>query len=272
MELGNRRAVVERIRDGESLIAVESLIRDIGLGFRNIRRNPFFFITAVLTLALGIGVNCVIFSFLYGLVLRGLSTASPSELSKLGMASHADESGYQLTFMTYPMLKSLRTQLTSFTGISGWDGTQTALDDGKGALRFYSTGLVTGNAFDVIPIRPYLGRMIREYDDVPNGPSSGWPVVLGYGFWTDHFGGYPKIVGTHIRISGAMATVVGVAPPDFTGVWPGVEIQLYLPLQFINVMLKDDVLNAPTSLFGIDAIGRLRTGVSLVTAQAELSS
>lgn len=271
LELGRPRLAIEKVRDGEFLTVLESLLRDLSLGLRGVRKNPVFFLIATLTLALGIGVNTAIFSLLYGLVLRGLPTQSPSELMLLGMSSTADESGYNSTFLTYPMLAALRKELTSFSDISGWCPAGISMEDGQGALRFYSGGLVTGNAFGVLPIRPYLGRMLAEYDNVRGGPPQGWPVVLSYGFWSDHYGKDPAILGKRIRVSGAITTVAGVAPPEFKGVWPGSEMKVYLPMQFINVVLKRDVLNSPNSMFGMDAIGRLRPGIAESSARAELA-
>ena len=237
-----------------------------------LKRNPVFSVTAILTLALGIGANVAIFSFLYGLVLRSLPTRAPSELLELGFASTADTSGVRGTYVPYRMFERLQHELTSFDGISGWDRTRVLMEDEQGSLRLYDAGLVTGNAFEVIPIRPYIGRLIATFDDVRGGPAQGWPVVLGYGFWNDHYGKDRRIVGKHVRISGALVTVIGVMPPDFRGVWPGTDIKMYLPVGFVKEVEKEDVLNDPNSLFGVQAIGRLKPGVSGAKAAAELAS
>lgn len=269
LELGDTRVAIEKVRDGEWITAFEGCSRDIVSGVRALRNNPVFFFTAVLTLALGIGVNAAIFSFLYGLVLRGLPTQAPSKLMEVGFTSTADESGVGATFVTYQMLGALRTDLTSFSGISGWDEDDALIEDNQGSVHAYPAGLVTGNAFEVVPIRPYLGRLIAPFDDVRGGPAQGWPVVLSYGFWSDYYGKDPGILGKQIRVSGTLVTVIGVTPSDFNGVWPGTKIKMYLPIQFANVVAKQDVLNEPNSLYGFSAIGRLRPGTSVVKANAE---
>ncbi|HWF47433.1 MAG TPA: ABC transporter permease [Bryobacteraceae bacterium] len=271
IELGSPRIAIERIRDQEFLTLLEGCYRDIVLGLRALRKNPVFAVTAILTLALGIGVNTAIFSFLYGLVLRGLPTQSPSELMEVGMASKADDSDSGGMFVTNRMLFALRRGLTSFQEISGWTGRNVTMEDRQGSLRMYDVGLVTGNAFHVVPVRPYLGRLIEPFDDVRGGPAQGWPVVLSYGFWNDHFGRDPGIVGKQIRVSGALLTVVGVIAPDFKGIWPGYDIKMYLPMHFANVLAKEDILDVPDSLFGFTAIARLRQGVSAERAATELN-
>jgi predicted permease len=248
----------------------ESLYRDIALGLRGLRKNPVFAFTAILTLALGIGANTAIFSLLYGLVLRSIPTRAPSQLMQIGIASTAQREPIGSTFVPYRMLGALQKELTSFDGISGWDRSQALMEDEQDSMRQYPAALVTGNAFQVISMRPYMGRLIAPYDDVRGGPARGWPVVLSYGFWSDHYGKDPSIIGKQIRIWDTQATVIGIAPPDFKGLWPGTDIKLYLPMQFANAIAKKDVLNTADSFYGVSAIGRIKPGVSIVTANAEV--
>jgi predicted permease len=113
--------------------------------------------------------------------------------------------------------------------------------------------------------------LIAAYDDVRGGPSGGWPVVLSYGFWSDFYGRAADIVGKQIKISDVPLTVVGITPPDFHGVWPGEEPKMYLPFQFASVLANKDVLDDPDAAFGASVIGRLKPGVSLAQANAELA-
>jgi MacB-like periplasmic core domain len=131
--------------------------------------------------------------------------------------------------------------------------------------------MVSGNAFDLLGIQPYRGRLIAPYDDVRGGPRGGWPVVLSYGFWSDFYGRATDIVGKQIKISDVPVTVVGITPPDFHGVWPGEEPKMYLPFQFASVLANKNVLDDPDSAFGGSVIGRLKQGVSLAQANAELA-
>ena len=118
----------------------------------------------------------------------------------------------------------------------------------------------------------YLGRLLTPADDVRGGPAEGWPVVLSYGFWKDNFGGDPSIIGKQIKVSNTIVTVVGVAPPNFRGVWPGSETKLYLPFQFLTVVTGKDEINAPNSLWWCSTIGRLKPAVSVEQARAELAT
>jgi len=243
---------------------------DLRFGLRMLRKNPVLTLVAVLTLALGIGANTAIFTLLYGLVLRSLPAANPGQLVKVGIASRADleEEG---DYMMYPMLRVFEKEQTSFRELSGWSADMVQMKDREGAIRSYVAGLVSGNAFGLLGLRPYRGRLIAPYDDVKGGPSGGWPVVLSYGFWKDFYGSAEDIVGKQITISDVPLTVVGVTPPDFRGVWPGEEMKMYMPLQFVAVLEKKDVFEATDNPYGVAVIGRLKPGVSLRHANAEVA-
>jgi predicted permease len=245
---------------------------DIVHGFRSLIKNPILSLTAVLTLTLGIGANTAIFTLLYGLLLRSLPVADAYHLVKVGVASAAEpDSEQNSSFMPYRMLKALRERQSSFRDLSGWDGDQVLMKDKDGAVRGYFAVTVTGNAFDLLGVQPYRGRLIAEYDDVPGGPQSGWPVVLSYGFWNEFYGRDRNIVGKQIKISDVPVTIVGITPPDFHGVWPGNEPKLYMPIHIETVLSKNqDLLEGPDSMFGVSVIGRLRPGIALQQANTEL--
>src|ERR1700756_4856734 len=256
--------------DARSIPFLETLLQDVRFGLRMLRKNPVLTMVAVLTLALGIGANTAIFTLLYGLVLRSLPAANPGQLVKVGTASRAvpEQEG---VFMTYPMLRMFEKEQTSFRELSGWSEDMVQMKDREGAVRPYVAGLVSGNAFGLLGMQPYRGRLIAPYDDVKGGASGGWPVVLSYGFWKDFYASAEDIVGKQITISDVPLTVVGVTPPDFRGVWPGEEMKMYMPLQFVAVLEKKDVLEAMDSLYGVAVIGRLKPGVSLKHANAEVA-
>ena len=170
------------------------------------------------------------------------------------------------------MLLQLRRQQKSFTGISAWGSRNIALDTGDGASRMLLAGFVSGNGFEVLGMNAYLGRLLTHDDDVRGGPAEGWPVVLSYGVWNDNFGGDPSIIGKQIRLSNTVVSVVGVAPQNFRGLWPGWEAKLYLPFQFFTVVTGKDEINTPNSLWWCNTIGRLKPGVSVEEARAELAT
>jgi MacB-like periplasmic core domain len=170
-----------------------------------------------------------------------------SHLVKVGIPSAADpKSEVNNSFMPYRMLQGLREEQSSFRDLSAWDSDQVLIKDNQGSVQGYLS--VTG-------IQPYRGRLIAPYDDVRGGPRGGWPVVLSYGFWSDFYGRAADIVGKQIKISDVSATVVGITPPDFHGVWPGEEPKMYLPFQFASVLANKNVLDDPDSTFGCSVIG-----------------
>ncbi len=251
--------------------AVEGWRRDFALGLRALRQKPVFCFTAIFTLALGIGANTAIFTVLYGLLLRSLPVPDPQQLARISLVSAASTGRATASFIPYRMLQGLRREQHSFSDISAWNSSGVPMEDNDGTLRVYNVGFVSGNAFPVLELRPYFGRLIAPSDDVRGGPPEGWPTVLSYGFWKERFGGDSRTVGKQIKIANTIVNVVGIAPPDFEGVFPGFDVKLYLPLQFVTVLSGRDVLNPPTSFALSSAIGRLRPGVSLDQANAEIA-
>jgi predicted permease len=252
--------------------SVEDVMLDLRYGIRMLRKNPMLTITAILTLALGIGANTAIFTLLYGIVLRSLPTPNAGQLVRVGIASTAGSDPDEGSRMTYQMLKSFRSEQSSFQDLSGWVQGYALVRDKQGAVQRYAVAMVSGNAFDLIGIRPYKGRLILPSDDVSGGPSTGWPVVLSYGFWKDFYGSEEDIVGKQITVSDTPMTVVGIAPSDFQGIWPGTQVNMYLPLHFLPVVQNIPDLLEETSqkLFDVDVIGRLKPRVTIAHANAEV--
>jgi predicted permease len=186
------------------------------------------------------------------------------------MASAAipDDAG-GAAYMPYRMMKAFSEEQSSFRELSAWSADQVLMRDHAGSIQGYMAGLVSGNAFGLLGLQPFRGRLITSYDDVRGGPRGGWPVVLSYGFWRDFYGSAEDVVGRQITISDVPVMVVGITPADFHGVWPGENPKMYLPLQFASVLEKKDVLEAADSFFGVATIGRLKPGVAMTQANAE---
>lgn len=272
LQLGRSRSIIESLRDQDFMTALEGWYRDLLLGVRALASTPIFCLTSVLTLALGIGANTAVFSVLYGLLLRSLPVTHAAELARVGIVSSAFRRPEDTaTFVTYRMFQQLSKEQHSFTELSAWDSGSVTMEDKDGNLRWYDAGLVSGNGFATLGLTAYRGRLIVPADDVAGQPPNGWPVVLSYGIWKSRFGGDPQIIGKQIVARHTPLTVVGIAPAGFQGIWPGIDAKLYLPFQFLNVLVGHDVLNTQSSLVGCSAIGRLRPGVSLRQADAELA-
>jgi len=250
---------------------VESWYRDLVLGLRGLRKRPVFSLTAILTLALGIGANTAIFTLLYGLLLRSLPVAQPWRLVRINITGALPGRGRQDFGLTWRMLKQLRLNQQSFTDISGWTDMSVDMRDSEGTLRMYPAELVSGNGFEVLGVKPLLGRLLIPSDDVPGGPSQGWPVVLSYGFWNERFSRDPQIIGKRIEISSVPFVVAGVTPMEFQGIQAGQRPQVYLPMYSVEALSSRFKLDAPDSMFGGDPIARLKPGVTVAQANAEIA-
>jgi predicted permease len=270
LEFGDPQAVVENVRDLEFLTMLESCYRDFILGLRGLRRNPIFFLTAVLTIGIGIGANTAVFSLLHGLLLRSLPVPDAGDLVRVELIT-ADTTSPNRP-IPYKMIQHLSRGTGSLSGVAPWGLTTVVTEESDGTFRQVYAGMIGGNAFETLAMKPYAGRLITRQDDVRGGPPEGWPVVLSYGFWRDRFGADARVIGSTMRISGKLVRIVGVAPRDFYGVWPGSDPKFYAPLQFFNVVLGRDVLNGPQAFANFPAIGRLKSGSSLEEANAEMKA
>lgn len=267
LKLGVTQTIVENVREGEVSTMIESVFRDLSLGVRSLRRNPAFAITAILTLAVGIGANTIVFTLLHGLLLRSLPVRDAASLVRIGLVPAGLDPNSQ-SDLPYRMLLQLDRQQQSFAGISGWWGAGIPVDSEDGEGQMLSAGLASGNGFELLGINPHLGRLLTAADDVPGGPAEGWPVVLGYGHWQNAFGGDPGIIGRELKLAKTPVRVVGVAPRSFRGLRNGSEEKFFLPLHFVDVLRGRNVVDNPS--FWAVALGRLKPGVSLETARTEV--
>src|SRR5947207_7816337 len=183
IKVGGMEQTKQSVRDVRSIPFLETLFQDVRFGVRMLRKNPVLTLVAVLTLALGIGANTAIFTLLYGLVLRSLPAANAAQLVKVGIASSAIPDDGGGAYMPYRMMEALSEEQSSFRELSAWSEEWVLIRDHEGSIQGYAAGLVGGNAFEVLGLQPYRGRLIASYDDVRGGPGGGWPVVLSYGFW-----------------------------------------------------------------------------------------
>ncbi len=270
LRLGSTPAIVENVRDLEFITLLEHAYHDFLFGLRALRKSPVFSLTAILTLGIGIGANTIVFTLLYGLLLRSLPVKDAASLVRIGVASPTSDPT-RASSVPYKLLLELRRQQKSFTDISGWTSGAVTMDTGDGVPRMLSAGLAGGNGFEVLGLNAYLGRLLTPADDVRGGSAGGWPAVLDYGFWKDNFGADPSVLGKQIKLSNSTVTIVGIAPPGFRGLWPGSEVKLYLPFQFLSVLIGKDI-DAPNWLGWCSAIGRLRPEATASQAQAELAT
>src|SRR5215470_8733204 len=201
---------------------MRTLLQDFRYALRTLVKAPGFAIVAVLTLALGIGANTAVFSVVNALVLRPLPVERPSELAFLENSRYGPS-------QSFPNYKDLRDRNRTFAGLVGYRIHPMELETERGAERIWGY-LATGNYFNVLGIKPSLGRFFEQDDDIHPGASP--YAVLSYGAWQSRFGGDPAIIGKTIRINRLPYTVFGVAPPDFHGTelfyWPEVWVPMMM--------------------------------------------
>lgn len=261
-QFGNILSTQERFYEAGRWLWLEHLRRDIGYGLRTLRRNPGFTAVAVLSLALGIGVNALVFSVVNSLLLRPLPVERPQQLEFLSTLRY--QAG-----QSFPNYRDLRDRNQVFSGLLGYRAIQIELESHGASTRTWGF-LATGNYFDVLGVKPALGRFFHQEDDLRAGASP--YAVLSYGCWQSHFGGDPQIVGKTIRINRQPYTVLGVGPGEFHGTelffWP----EVWVPMMMQAQMEPGNPWLEERRTFNTWIIGRLKPGVTPEQATANLNT
>jgi predicted permease len=253
---GGMERAREQCRDKRGVKVFEDLLQDMRYGLRSLRKNPGFAAVAVLTLALGVGANSTIFSFVNGVMLRPLPYREPGRLVLLDET--APKRGITSMGVSFPNFVDWREQNRVFEDVASYtEGSYTLVGGGEPAQ--VRGARVTSGLFEVLGVAPVLGRTVRPEEDRPDNDTV---VILGHGLWRSRFGGDPGVVGQSISINNRPHTVIGVMPPDFK--FPEVA-DLWLPLAL-------DERRWTRNDHGLGALARLKTGVTLEQAQAEMAS
>jgi predicted permease len=239
---------------------------DLRLALRQLRKAPGFAVTAVLTLALAIGANAVVFSVLNALVLRPLNVPHSENLFMLERAFGADSTPSQ----AYPDYLDLRQQNRSFESlVSYYIMGPAGLDTGGGNPSVVWPYMVSGNYFDSLGIQPYLGRFIHSSDE--HGKNSVPYVVLSYAYWHSHFNSDPAAVGRTVQINKHPYTIAGVARPDFRGTELFFAPDLWAPLVDLPQIGGWDPLEERGG-HSMWVIGHLKPGVTPGAATSDLNT
>jgi len=239
---------------------------DLRLAFRQLRKSPGFALTAVLTLALAIGANAVVFSVLNALVLRPLNVPHPDNLFMVERAFGSDTSPSH----SYPDYRDLRDQNHSFDQLVSYNIMGgVGLDTGSGNPAVVWPYMVTGNYFDALGIQPYLGRFIHASEE--HGKNSVQEVVLSYALWHSYFNGDPGVVGRTVQINKHPFTIVGVAPKDFRGTELFFAPDLWAPLVNMPQITEWDSFENRGS-HSSWVIGHLKPGVTPEAATSDLNT
>jgi hypothetical protein len=237
-----------------------SFWQDVRYSLRMIGRAPGFAAIAILTLALGIGANTTIFSWINSALLNPApGLAKPNEILSLVQGGKDDYLGF-----SYPDIQAMRDGQQSFSGITACMFTPMSLT-GKGKPERVWGMVASANYFDVLGVRPVLGRGFLPAEDEKPG---GAPVaVISYRLWQTHFGANPNAVGQQIELNQHSYTIVGVTPPAFQGSITGLRMEIWVPVMMqAQVMPGGDALHDHGNLW-LFAYGRLKPGVSARQAQ-----
>ena len=249
---------------------LQGLWADVRFGLRSLRKSPGFTAAAVLTLALGIGANSAIFSLVNAVLLQRLPVRESERLVHVNF-----EGGGVLS---YPEYADLRDHQRACDGLAAFGGIQVSLTRG-GEAELANGLIVAGNYFEVLGVRPALGRLIASSDDVRPGAHP--VVVLGHAFWRSRFASEPGVVGRELLLNGHRFTVIGVAPEGFQGSQLGAERGLYVPMMMQAVVrppragysgeMDPDLLRTRNKRW-LTALGRLQPGTTAEQAASALTS
>ncbi len=260
-ECGGTEQVKQAVRNSRAGALAESLHQDIRFGIRQLRRNRAYSLTAILTLALGIGATTAIFSAVYALLLRPLPYSGSDRLMFIYQHTKYDDMSPLLNQDFFAAQGALR----SFESVAGYlDYGNENLTSAGAPMRVSAMG-VTANFFPTLRVTPALGRNFLSSEDLKGGPAV---VILSHRLWQSRLDSDPAIIGRTITLAGKAQTVVGVLPAHFVFPNPAAEPDLYVPAAMDT---GTNLATTNVSVWTVPAIARLRYGVTLPQAQAELN-
>lgn len=254
---------------------------DLRSALRLLAKNPGFTIAAVVTMAVGIGLNSAVFSVVNAVLFRPLPVRAPEELVHV-YTQTPNEFISHLPW-AYPDFEDLREQTTSFSHVIAYSFTPVALEHaGESELLFAET--VTGNYFAALGVEPVVGRAFTVDDD--RRGEARQVAVLSHATWQRRFGGDPAVVGSDVRLNGRVFTVLGVAPEGFSGLTRGLAPELWFPMEILRTFtlpnagmnIQED--DAPPQANRLDdrarrwhwVMARLAPGVTAEQAEAEVAT
>ena len=259
-EFGGVEQTKQLYREQRGLPFVETLVSDVQFAFRLLARKPGVTGLMILTLALGIGANTAIFSVVHAVLMQPLPYPHPERLvivwSVYGKEGRAPASGPELTF-----LQQRSRLVEEFGGIWAQGGALT----GEREPEQVKVGWVTWNFLSMLSAKPQVGRFFVPHEQGAGAPAA---ILLSDALWHRRFGADPGLIGSTIRLNGAPRTVVGVLPPDFRIVFP--EGSSVPPDMDAFIPFPSDLATDAQDQGYIRVVGRMKTGVTVVQAQAEL--
>src|SRR5271163_4104387 len=263
IEFGGREKYKEECHEALGNNFIETLVQDVRFSLRMLRKSPGFTIAAVLTLALAIGANAVVFGMLNGLLLRPLNLPRAESL-------YAIQRGIETYIVqSYPDYLDLRDRNRSFDGLAAYTIAQAGLDTDQNPSSAWLFE-VSGNYFDALGIRPFLGRFFHGSDE--HGPNSAPYIVLSWAYWHSHFQDDRGVVGRTVRLNKHPITILGVAPPSFQGTALFFASDIFVPIVNHEQLSGESMLSARGIHWMFEMVGRLKPGVTQAQATADLNS
>ena len=253
LEFGGIEQIKEEHRDARGIALVDDVARDVGYAIRQLGRSPGFTVLAVLCLGLGIGVNTSIFGVLNSVLLRPMPVADPDRLIRVSRG--------QAAAFSYPDYRDLQARSRVLSGLTASFPMESDLEV-DGVSEFVAAEVVSGNYADVVGLRPSLGRWFVN-DTEPL-------AVISHAVWQRRFNLSPDVLGRRIGSESQSYTIVGVAPPEFTGVFAPFRTDIWVPIRTrpgMAALLEDRKGNRMMMLFG-----RLSAGATVAQASAELNA
>jgi predicted permease len=283
IEFGGVQQTREAVREVRWSSLLDKLVQDMRYAFRILRKSPAFTAVAVLTLALGIGMNTAIFSVIDAVLFRSLPVRDPQGLVVLkwearkqpttqGMMSFGDCNGSRDKAhpsgcsLPLPLLKEIQSQTSMFSSLAASTGFGQMDLGGNGPAKRVQGQFVSGGYFETLGVMPAAGRLLSAADDQPDAPPA---AVLNYKFWQSDFGGSRSVVGKTVRLNNKPFTIVGVTEPGFTSLALASQFDLWVPLsQQKSISARWLPIQAEMGFFGYTIVGRVKPGILVSQAEA----
>ena len=268
-ELGNVALLMEDTRATWGWTRLERFWQDLHYSVRMLRKNPGFAAAAILSLALGIGANTAIFSLLNAVLFRPLPVADPQQLVQFTNTLPLWETGSGIArdLYAYPQLERFQSHSKTLSGIFGWTGLGRVNVGSHGTSGIAEGNAASDNFFSVLGVRPQYGRFFSAGED----RASASVAVIGDRYWRNRFGADPSIIGGAITVNQVPFTVIGITPPEFSGISVGGGPDIWVPLHALDRLKPDNQRwTDPFSSAWMLIAGRLRPGIARQQAQAEL--
>src|SRR5712664_1333481 len=263
LKFGGVEAMKQDYRAERGLLFIENLVRDVRFALRLLRKSPGFTAVAVVTLAMAIGANAVVFGVLNALILHPLNVPDSESLYAI---QHGNEASSYQSYLDY---LDLRDRNHTLDGLAACNGGQAGLDAGENPSRAWLYE-VSGNYFDVLGIQPYLGRVFHPSDE--HGANSAPYIVLSYGYWHTRFQDDRGVVGRTVQLNKHPFTIVGVTPPEFHGTLVFFYPDFFVPIVNQEQVDGEKLLNVRGKRWVFMTMGHLKAGVTPAQAVADLNS